>query len=264
MINPLKSLAENFEINDSLRNSLKNKLVEENLCEANDSSNVFEEIARSILSGHFLVQKNNSNSFVEVYPTCIEIYCHEEQNDGVKDYIVYHRNTKSCEKSVFPLGVLHNHQSGIDITFEKDRGEKLKQLRLSALVREFQIRDSRKNNEKYEHFDNYKRKNEYRNYDVISGPIALYDALYSSFSIFDGGFSVKWIDGIMIDNDKIETSERVNVALFKKKDGKEEKAIWKECKKCDKRKKDSDKYCPDMRKWQFRIKNEFLPLKKLK
>lgn len=44
---------------------------------------------------------------------------------------------------IFPLGVLHNHVSGIDITFEKGENEK-NAVRLSALVREFRVDDSGK------------------------------------------------------------------------------------------------------------------------
>ena len=41
-------------------------------------SEAFKPIAETILSGHFKVTKNNSDSYVTVHPTCVEMYYHEE------------------------------------------------------------------------------------------------------------------------------------------------------------------------------------------
>ncbi|WP_304197790.1 hypothetical protein [Phocaeicola plebeius] len=58
---------------------------------------VFRSIAETILSGHFKVSKNNSDSYVIVHSTCVEMYDHEEGegDDKIKDYIVYHRDNNS-------------------------------------------------------------------------------------------------------------------------------------------------------------------------
>lgn len=103
-------------------------------------SEAFKPIAETILSGHFKVTKNNSDSYVTVHPTCVEMYYHEEgeEEDKIKDYIVYHRNSDKGKKvSVFSQGVLHNHVSGIDLTFE--RLVDGLPVRFSALIREFWI-----------------------------------------------------------------------------------------------------------------------------
>lgn len=116
-------------------------------------SDAFKPIAETILSGYFKVTKNNSDSYVTVHPTCVEIYYHEEGtgDDKVKDFIVYHRNSDSgkIKKDVFPLGILHNHVSGIDLTFER-RGNDGNPIRFSALIREFWVDDRNKKVDQYE------------------------------------------------------------------------------------------------------------------
>ena len=174
------------------RNGIKTGISDEELSEK--LSEVFRPIAEQILSGYFKVTNNrDSSSFVKVHPTCVEMYYHEEGegSDKVKDYIVYHRDSDDGKKkkSVFPLGVLHNHVSGIDITFEK-LVEGLP-IRFSALIREFWVDES---NKKKEENDNYgdpikpctETKPEKRS-------TYLYGALYSQYSVFDG-FSVQWVD----------------------------------------------------------------------
>ena len=108
---------------------------------------------------------------------------------SIKDYIVYHRdsNDGKNKKDIFPLGVLHNHVSGIDLTFERE-GNDHEPIRFSALIREFWVNMENKKDKE----DKYEMKG-------IDGssenkpdnkPTHLYDALYSQFSVFDG-FSVK-------------------------------------------------------------------------
>lgn len=77
----------------------------------------FIKIAKNVLSGYFEV--SNKGNLIKVCPTSIEFYYHEEFEGGIKDPIVYYRNSEKSIKNIFPLGVLHNHVSGIDITFEK-------------------------------------------------------------------------------------------------------------------------------------------------
>lgn len=73
----------------------------------------------------------------------------------------------------------------------------------------------------------------------------LYEALYSQFSIFDGGFSVVWEDGTEKEVDN--GSPRKNVAAF---DAKDDDFV--------KRPKEQPAkgFVPDVRKWQFRLKKE--------
>lgn len=187
-------------------------------------SEAFKPIAETILSGHFKVTKNNSDSFVTVHPTCVEMYYHEEGEgeDKIKDYIVYHRNSNDGKKevSVFTQGVLHNHVSGIDLTFEKLVGGL--PVRFSALIREFWID---KSNKKEEHGEKYGEEN--IKACTESNPekrsTYLYEALYSQYSVFDG-FSVQWVDGN--ENDRKEIScvkTRLNVAEYEMKDNKDGK-----------------------------------------
>ncbi len=130
----------------------------------------FERIAKVVLAGHFLVSYKHGQTIVR--PKCVEFYYHEEFEGGIKDPIVYHRNPKNPDKtkSIFPLGILHNHISGIDLTFEHGYNPQ-NAIRASMLIREFEI-NGRQDNRSTQ----------------------LYEALYSQTSIFNG-FSIKWIDG---------------------------------------------------------------------
>lgn len=125
---------------------------------------------------------------------------------------------------------MHNHVSGIDITFEKEeekgtgKNDEKGIVRASALIREFRIEGHK---------------------EVEKRSTYLYEALYSQFSIFDGGFSVVWEDGTEKEVDN--GSPRKNVAAF---DAKDDDFV--------KRPKEQPAkgFVPDERKWQFRLKNE--------
>lgn len=215
----LKEVLEQFSLSEESRKALISGSL--------DAPREFKTVAAAILSGCFVVrQLGGEKKAVRVYPTCVEIYYHEEGHK-ITDPIVYHRNrkTKTTKKNyeVFLLGKLHNHVSGIDITFEK--GEKSEEaVRASALIREFRI----EGHEEVEERSTY-----------------LYEALYSQFSIFDGGFSVVWEDGTEKEVDN--GSPRKNVAMF---DAKDDDFV--------KRPKEQPAkgFVPDERKWQFRLKNE--------
>lgn len=158
----------------------------------------FKRIAESILSGCFVVSSDGKDD-VRIYPTVVEFYYHEEEDDGIKDPIVYHRNTLSSEKKVIPIGILHNHVSGVDITFERNRG---RVVRASALIRAFSI-EGGINNASMESFNIPLTNNEHSTH--------LYAALFSQFSPFDG-FTIKWEDGK--EPAKIKEGQRTNVYRY--------------------------------------------------
>ena len=210
----------------------------------------FKNVAKAILSGHFRVQNSsNESERVEVYPTCVEIYYHEEQANGVKDPIVYHRNrkTKSGRESnpiVFPLlGILHNHVSGIDITFEKKANADNKIVtgivRASALIREFKVKDK---DGKWVEFTKIKN-NEEKKYDIEDRSTYIYEYLFGQFSIFDG-FRIEWVDGSECELAEFKTRE--NVATYKH-EGADFEKIKLENPPCK-----SKPYQQDSRRWQFR------------
>lgn len=153
---------------------------------------IFEDIAINIVNGYFLVSDNSGKNSFKVYPTCVEIYYHEEAEDGIKDPIVYHRNTKNNPKDIFKLGILHNHVSGIDITFEHIVNGQF--VRASALIREFRA----------EGIEKFK--------DGDDRSTNIYEALFSQFNIFDG-FSIEWHDEPEIKN-SVKADVRKNVAKY--------------------------------------------------
>lgn len=192
-------------------------------------SEAFRPIAETILSGYFKVSKNHSDSYVTVHPTCVEIYYHEEGEgeDKIKDYIVYHRNSDNGQKkeAVFSLGVLHNHISGIDLTFER-MGKDDNPIRFSALIREFWVDKSHKTEESHEDYGEEHIK-AYTETQPEKRSTYLYEALYSQYSVFEG-FSVQWVDGNEDEKKVIRSVKpRLNVAEYKmdNKDGKGEKPV---------------------------------------
>lgn len=190
----------------------------------------FRDIAQVALAGYFGVCCGRKN--IKVHPTCVEFYYHEEAEDGIKDYIVYHRNPKNSSedklKSIFSLGILHHHVSGIDITFEHGSCPE-DAVRASMLIREFWVEGEDKPDNR---------------------STLLYDALYSQTSVFDG-FSIKWVDGEK--EIEVASSVRKNVAKY---DGNAQKLLAKEHQDLINEKgfscTEDKKYIQDPRKWQFK------------
>jgi hypothetical protein len=198
----------------------------------------FVEIACSILSGCFEIvgqDQNAATKIVRVIPTTVEIYCHDENDSGEKDRIVYHKNAKNAktDKPYFSIGLLHNHVSGIDITFESSKHR----LRSSALIRGFRIENVN---------SNILGINIGKEEDKSTH---LYEALFSQFNIFDG-FSIHWIDDYKkVNESDITPNVRKNVAEYENKDGKYEKKKLKDYPGKDKT--ENGEYVQDMRLWSF-------------
>lgn len=213
-MNGLQEKLKNLNVGEIRRSALAGEVPQE-----------FRKIAEAVFNGHFLV--SSAAGSVKIYPTCIELYWHEERDDiDIKDYMVYHRN-KKAKPEVFPLGVLHNHVSGIDITFEQgDNPESA--VRASVLVREYRVVEN--------------------GTTVIeeTRPTRLYDYLYGRFPVFDGGFGIVWEDdedaGGIID----DCRPRHNVAKYK---GKEREEI-----KAGSITTANGKHVQDERRWQFRLR----------
>ena len=211
----LKKTIKTFSLSEDSRRKLLNG--------SNDAPPEFIDIARMVLAGHFSVK--DANRKIIVRPTAVELYYHEESEGGIKDPIVYHRNSKNNTEKIFPIGTLHNHVSGIDITFEHGCTPSTA-VRASILIREFEVNG----------------KNDERS-------TKLYEALYQQASLFDG-ISIEWVDGDQLPN--VVQSPRKNVAMFyndrdkmKAKDHPEQPHTI------------DGKFVQDMRKWQFKKKRVF-------
>lgn len=136
----------------------------------------FLEIARAILDGCFIVESGKAH--VKIIPTIVELYYHEEEG-SIKDNIVYHRNNeKQPSLPIFNFGLLHNHNSGIDITFEFVGPNGI--CRASALIRAFRVING--------------NTNKAFNIETPDGRSTYFPkALLGQFSIFDG-YQIKWSD----------------------------------------------------------------------
>ena len=169
----------------------------------------FKKIARAILGGYFEVQVGG-NVVRKIYPSCVEIYYHEESGiDAIKDYIVYHRNRPkkfNSQPSLFKHCVINTHQSGVDIAFEHEtiiNNENVK-VRSSALIRGFRVEAI---NAEYA-------------VDTVDIDVSkvderstyFYNALFSNLPVFEG-FTIKWMDGNEKD-DQLKMTFRQNVMPF--------------------------------------------------
>jgi len=167
---------------------------ERTLLNSNEAPGAFCRVAECMLAGHFLVTDGQKNVFV--YPTILEFYYHEEKKEGIKDPIVYHKNPKTSktQKPLIPTGFLHNHVSGIDLTFEHENDGL---VRASVLIREFRVEVPFS-----EPYDDVERNmlSSMKAFNITPGTndehsTRMYAALFSSFSIFGDGFNVRWEDG---------------------------------------------------------------------
>ena len=148
----------------------------------------FQQIAGKLLYGGYFVVTDEFNEMVRrVYLYNVEFYYHEEGNGLVKDYIVYHRNPENPAKKPnplpsFPIGSLHTHVSGVDITFEDNHNSTDPAYRASALVRAFQVEVVKE-------------------VAGVSFPQGIdgrstyfYNALFMGVNVIDGRVSVHWCD----------------------------------------------------------------------
>ena len=97
----------------------------------------FKEIAKAaIYGGYFRVNDEFDIKIVDV-----EFYFHTENIEisTVHDWAMYHRNDKGKYVDYFPIGSLHPHNSGVDVTFEKEG-----KYRASFLIRQYEIVDKGK------------------------------------------------------------------------------------------------------------------------
>ena len=97
-------------------------------------STIFKKLAPNFLYGGYIQVYNDYKVFIRT----VEFYFHSEEEHGIHDPIVYHRNGRNfVEVPYFPLMTLHAHTSGFDITFESETGK----YRASALIRSYEVKD---------------------------------------------------------------------------------------------------------------------------
>jgi len=98
-----------------------------------DLTIIFKRLAPKFLYGGYIQVRDE----YKVYIRTVEFYFHSEETHGIHDPIVYHRNGRDLKAApYFPLMTLHSHNSGFDITFEKEG-----KYRASVLIRAYEIID---------------------------------------------------------------------------------------------------------------------------
>lgn len=181
----------------------------------------FRELAEYLFYGGYF----SVNGKRRVYLRDLEFYYHEEEG-SVQDLIMYHRDAKSGKKKAyFPLGMLHTHQSGVDITFENEA----RRYRAAVLVRGYNAMEAGELPGK--------------EYDKHS--THLYDDLFMAFSLVEG-IHIEWIhEPVQVDgHEKILQDVRMNVCEYDEKG-------WKRVFEESGQKTENGKYVQDMRMWRF-------------
>lgn len=172
----------------------------------------FGYIAYELLSGSITISSGYRT--VKVHPLEVEFYYHEESG-ATTDPIVYHRNREDKpDRPMFKLGMLNNHISGIDLTFEHYNESLGCVCRASALIRKVEIEDS-------DTLEILEVK------ELEDRPTYLPGILLGQFSIFDG-FTIKW-EGNTHTIKGIAFKERKNVMLYdenEKKTDKQDPRPW--------------------------------------
>ncbi len=203
----------------------------EKVWDADAVAKCFEPCAKEILlNGYFLVK----NKYI-IELGSIELYYHEE-NGPIKDYIMYHRENRIYSKikeynkgelPYFDFGSFNLHQSGVDITFEKEQ----KKYRASFLIRAFRV---------LQEGDNV--SNDYLIFDSRS--TFIFDELF--YSGIPWGQStepaIKWVSrNNNTDNIELLKKPRRNVYKYGEPIFNRDKGIWIDNKLKEK----------DLRAWQF-------------
>lgn len=172
-----------------------------------------ETLAHQLFFGGYLETKytqNGTHITKQIYLSKIEFYLHECGENGIiKDFGMYHipdfaktyvasKLPKECFEGAseedrfyltpFPVGALHSHSSGIDITLD----DKDNRFRASVLIRGYVVEG------KYDGRSTY-----------------LYDQLLMGASVFNEGLSIKWVDELKRDNaiKEIRNGPRQNLTV---------------------------------------------------
>ncbi len=190
----------------------------------------FEPCAKEILlNGYFLVK----NKYI-IELGSIELYYHEE-NGPIKDYIMYHRENRIYSKikeynkgklPYYDFGSFNLHQSGVDITFEKEQ-----KYRASFLIRAFRV---------LQEGDNV--SNDHLIFDSRS--TFIFDELFYSGITWGQSTepAIKWVSrNINTDNIELIKKPRRNVYKYGGPIFNPDKGIWIDNKLKEK----------DLRAWQF-------------
>lgn len=180
----------------------RNAAKEQGCLSITSLSQQFERIAQHLIyCGHFEV-RSNGKLIRSIYLDTVEFYYHEEGDGKIKDYIVYHRNknkTPNKHLEAFPVGSLHTHVSGVDITFEDQSEEP--EYRASVLIRAFHVED------------HIQTKGLPRCPKVETHSTYLYNSLFMGLSINDD-IQIKWVVDFKHTDSIPYTGYRVNVHKY--------------------------------------------------
>lgn len=129
----------------------------------------------------------------------IEFYYHEEQNNGLKDPIMYHTSDheKCSDLPYFECGSFNCHVSGIDITFENQK----KCFRASFLIRGYSVYSLV--NHEWVRTKNHEARPTYLYEDLMNG-IPLNNSL-----------NIEWVnENLVADKYEISNGCRLNVPAY--------------------------------------------------
>ena len=166
---------------------------------------LFIPIAKRLLRGGYFEVSSEGKVIRRVFPYTVEFYYHEEEVGGLKDFIVYHRNSDNPSKKPiepFLINSFHTHLSGIDVTFEGKDGNNV--YRASALIRAFQVIEGEDGFPTYEDED-IPTVNQFSTY--------MYNNLFMGIDI-ENGIQVRWKNLEWAQGGHIYNGYRYNVCKY--------------------------------------------------
>lgn len=144
----------------------------------------FNEIAQRILfGGHFEV--DTGVEVVRIFMKDVEFYYHEMGDKRFQDPIMYRKDAEVP----LPIGSLYLHNSGVDLTFERNHD-----FRASILLRSFTLNEQEGELEKR--------------------PTYLYEYLFKGISPFSTAYRLKWIDREEWAEGNVVRTVRKNVSCY--------------------------------------------------
>ena len=166
---------------------------------------LFIPIAKRLLQGGYFEVSSESNVIRRIFPYTVEFYYHEEEVGGLKDYIVYHRNSDNPSKKPiepFLINSFHTHLSGIDVTFEGKHRDRV--FRASALIRAFQVLEGEDGFPTFDHEDK----------PAVNGfSTYLYNNLFMGIDI-EKGLQVRWKNLDWAPDGQLHNGYRYNVCKY--------------------------------------------------
>lgn len=176
---------------ETLKEKLENLSLPWKKGQENELAKRFEELAPYFLYGGYVSVLDR----YRIYIQRVEFYFHSENDGGIQDKIVYHRDNNHVLGKIpyFKPITFHAHASGYDMAFENED----KQYRASALIRAYEIFDEKGKIDEQDKIEkHFLKANKDGVFEHCAKPYINTQStyLYDILNGFGDAGSIKWID----------------------------------------------------------------------